>query len=108
MSAKRQIADHRFEAGLFPVNAYLVETSKSIVVVDATLGVSDGQALRSRVEALQKPLAAVIVTRHGRPGAIGGKLVALGDDVMIGLAVRTTRRRRRGRKQPKTTSLTTV
>jgi glyoxylase-like metal-dependent hydrolase (beta-lactamase superfamily II) len=71
MSTKRQIAVHRFEAGLFPVNAYLVETSNSIVVVDATLGVSDGQALRSRVEALRKPLAAVIVT-HSHPDHYGG------------------------------------
>src|SRR4051794_12112560 len=60
MKAEREIRVHRFEASLFPVNAYIVETSTSVVVVDATLGVSDAKALRSRVQALNKPLAAVI------------------------------------------------
>src|SRR5262249_22486292 len=69
-SAENTITVHRFEASLFPVNAYLVETATSIVVVDATLGVSDGKALRSRIEALNKPLAAVIVT-HAHPDHYG-------------------------------------
>jgi len=71
MNAEHTITVHRFEASLFPVNAYLVETGTSIVVVDATLGVSDGKGLRSRVEALNKPLAAVIVT-HAHPDHYGG------------------------------------
>src|SRR5262245_37302120 len=71
MNAEHTVTVHRFEASLFPVNAYLVETGTSIVVVDATLGVSDGKALRSRVEALNKPLAAVIVT-HAHPDHYGG------------------------------------
>jgi hypothetical protein len=58
MSAERQVSIHRFEASLFPVNAYLVETATGVVAVDATLGVSDGRALGARVEALRKPLAA--------------------------------------------------
>jgi glyoxylase-like metal-dependent hydrolase (beta-lactamase superfamily II) len=66
MKAERDVTVHRVEASLFPVNAYLVETSTGIVVVDATLGVSDGKRLRVRVEALKKPLAAVIVT-HSHP-----------------------------------------
>ena len=83
MSAKRQIAIHRFEARLFPVNAYLVETSDGVVVVDATLGVSDGRALRLRVEALRKPLAAVIIT-HSHPDHYGGVTSLLdGADVPI-------------------------
>ena len=71
MSAERQVSVHRFEASLFPVNAYLVETATGVVVVDATLGVSDGRALRVRVEALRKPLAAVIIT-HSHPDHYGG------------------------------------
>ena len=49
----------------------LVETSTGVVVVDATLGVSDGRRLRSRVDALGKPLAAVIIT-HAHPDHYGG------------------------------------
>jgi glyoxylase-like metal-dependent hydrolase (beta-lactamase superfamily II) len=40
---------HRFQASLFPVNAYLVETEEAVIAVDATLGVSDGRALAGRV-----------------------------------------------------------
>ena len=64
---------HRFQADLFPVNAYLVETADAVVAIDATLGVSDGRALAGRVRQLGKPLAGVIVT-HSHPdhyGAIG-------------------------------------
>jgi glyoxylase-like metal-dependent hydrolase (beta-lactamase superfamily II) len=78
MKAEHAIMVHRFEAGLFPVNAYLIETPTSVVVVDATLGVTDGRNLRSRVEALRKPLAAVIVT-HAHPDHYGGLAALLGD-----------------------------
>ena len=60
MSDDSQPTIHRFEASLFPVNAYLIETRTGVVVVDATLGVTDGRALRARVNALKKPLAAVV------------------------------------------------
>jgi glyoxylase-like metal-dependent hydrolase (beta-lactamase superfamily II) len=61
---------HRFQASLFPVNAYIIETNDALVVVDSTLGVSDGRALRARVDALGKPLAAVVVT-HAHPDHYG-------------------------------------
>jgi len=61
---------HRFQANLFPVNAYIIETADALVVVDSTLGVSDGRALRARVDSLGKPLAAVIVT-HAHPDHYG-------------------------------------
>src|SRR4029450_12281532 len=78
MSTLSTVTVHHFEASLFPVNAYVVETSTSVVVVDATLGVSDGKTLRSRVEALRKPLAAVIIT-HAHPDHYGGVAALLGD-----------------------------
>ena len=78
MKAEHTITVHRFEASLFPVNAYLVETDTSVIVVDATLGVSDGKTLRSRVEALRKPLAAIIIT-HAHPDHYGGVSALLGD-----------------------------
>jgi len=78
MKAEREITVHRVEASLFPVNAYLVETGTGVVAVDATLGVSDGKRLRARVEALGKPLAAVIIT-HAHPDHYGGVAPLLGD-----------------------------
>ena len=78
MKAEHTVTVHRFEASLFPVNAYLVETDTSVIVVDATLGVSDGKTLRSRVEALRKPLGAIIIT-HAHPDHYGGVAALLGD-----------------------------
>jgi glyoxylase-like metal-dependent hydrolase (beta-lactamase superfamily II) len=69
---------HRFQARLFPVNAYLVETPSAVVAVDATLGVSDGRALRAQADALGKPLAGVVVT-HSHPDHYGGIAALVGD-----------------------------
>jgi glyoxylase-like metal-dependent hydrolase (beta-lactamase superfamily II) len=65
------------------VNAYLVETPDGVVAVDGTLTVSDGRALRSRLDELGRPLLAVLVT-HAHPDHYGGIVELIGsDDVPI-------------------------
>jgi glyoxylase-like metal-dependent hydrolase (beta-lactamase superfamily II) len=59
------------QGGGTPVNAYLVESASGVVVVDATLTVSDGRALRAHVDALEKPLLGVVLT-HAHPDHYGG------------------------------------
>jgi Zn-dependent hydrolases, including glyoxylases len=61
---------HRFQASLFPVNAYLIESATDVVAVDATLGMSDGRRLRERIEQTGKPLAGVVIT-HAHPDHYG-------------------------------------
>jgi glyoxylase-like metal-dependent hydrolase (beta-lactamase superfamily II) len=74
---------HRHQAALFPLNAYVVETDEGSIVIDSTLGVSDGRALRARVDALGRPLLAVIVT-HAHPDHYGATTSLLdGLDVPI-------------------------
>jgi glyoxylase-like metal-dependent hydrolase (beta-lactamase superfamily II) len=65
------------EGGL--VNAYLVETDAGVVAVDGTLTVSEGRALRARVESLAKPLLAVLVT-HAHPDHYGGIVELVRED----------------------------
>jgi glyoxylase-like metal-dependent hydrolase (beta-lactamase superfamily II) len=62
---------HRYAGKVIPVNAYLVETTNGVVVIDSTLTVSDSRALRQQVEALQKPLLAVLIT-HAHPDHYAG------------------------------------
>lgn len=74
---------HRFHAtgAATPVNAYIVEGRAGTVVIDATLTVSDGRALRAFVEELGKPLLGVIIT-HAHPDHYGG-LVELVRDLNV-------------------------
>jgi glyoxylase-like metal-dependent hydrolase (beta-lactamase superfamily II) len=75
---------HTGNAGETPVTAYVVEGLDACVVVDGLLAVSDARALREEVEALGKPLAAVVVT-HAHPDHYGGlaELLDGRDDVAV-------------------------
>ena len=77
-------AVHRFaQTDPFPVNAFIIEGRAQSVVVDATLTNAASRALRSRVDEIGKPLAAVLLT-HPHPDHYAGigNLVA-GLDVPI-------------------------
>ncbi len=78
---------HRFQATLFPVNAYVIETPTHVIAVDATLGLTDARAMRATAAATRKPLAAVIVT-HAHPDHYGGVVGLIGDDDIPVYAVR--------------------
>src|SRR5215208_612201 len=69
--------------GLF-VNSYLVEADDGVVAIDGSLLVSDARAFRARLDALHKPLLAVLVT-HGHPDHFNGvvELVRGQGDVAI-------------------------
>jgi glyoxylase-like metal-dependent hydrolase (beta-lactamase superfamily II) len=64
-------------------NAYLVDTSQGVVLIDATLRVSDATALRARIAATGKPLLGVLLT-HGHPDHYNGvAIVTTGLDVPV-------------------------
>ncbi|GAA2691302.1 MBL fold metallo-hydrolase [Actinoplanes palleronii] len=69
------------EAGLF-VNSYLVETAGGVVLVDASLLLSDARALADRITALRKPLLGVFVT-HAHPDHFNGLPTVAGPDVPV-------------------------
>src|SRR5258708_20382541 len=69
------------EAGLL-VNSYLIETSSSVVLVDANLLLSDVVALAARIAALHKPLLGVFVT-HAHPDHFNGLPLLAGNDVPV-------------------------
>lgn len=73
MGSIEEFVVHRIASGpnTFLTNAFLVETSGSVVAVDAMMTVSDGRDLRRHVDNLGKPLRAVLIT-HGHPDHYNG------------------------------------
>jgi glyoxylase-like metal-dependent hydrolase (beta-lactamase superfamily II) len=66
------------EGGIF-VNAYLIETRNGIVAVDSTLSESESKTLRRELEAIGKPLLAVLIT-HPHPDHVAGITNLVGRD----------------------------
>ncbi len=83
MATPVQIHTHTSgEQGLL-VNAYLVETDHGVVAVDATLLRGEARAFRAAMEAIGKPLLAVLIT-HAHPDHVAGLAELVGDaDVPI-------------------------
>lgn len=93
------------EQGLF-ANAYLVETTHGVVVIDATLTHTESRALRTRLQSLGKPLLAVLLT-HAHPDHVAGvtELVGSVDTPIVALAsidalMRTTEAAKRAQWGP--------
>jgi len=66
------------ENGIF-ANAYLVETARGVVAIDATLSESDSKALCTKIDTFGKPLLAVLLT-HGHPDHYNGVTNLVGAD----------------------------
>lgn len=62
---------HACGEGAIFVNAYLVETPSGVVAIDSTLTETESKAFRKELEALDKPLRAVLVT-HPHPEHVAG------------------------------------
>lgn len=60
----------------FFVNSYLIETTAGIVVVDTQFVLSQARAVKAQIDALNQPLAAVIIT-HPHPDHFNGTTVLL-------------------------------
>jgi glyoxylase-like metal-dependent hydrolase (beta-lactamase superfamily II) len=62
---------HRVEGKVMPVNAYVVEATEGVVVVDGMLTVSDARAVRRVIDELRKPVLGAVVT-HAHPDHYAG------------------------------------
>lgn len=76
---------HEFDAGAGAIysKAYLIESANGVVIIDATLLVSSSKALKAKLDSLNKPLLAVLIT-HGHPDHYNGLVnIALNADIPI-------------------------
>ena len=67
---------------MLKVNAFIVETSKELVIVDTTLTMSDSKALRQMAESFGKPISGIILT-HGHPDHVAGTFNLPHSDIPI-------------------------
>jgi glyoxylase-like metal-dependent hydrolase (beta-lactamase superfamily II) len=67
----RNIHTHSSGEGGIYSNAYLVETDNGVVAIDSTLTVSESNSLKSKIEAIGKPLLAILLT-HPHPDHVAG------------------------------------
>jgi len=58
------------EQGIF-ANAYIIETENGSVAVDATLTASESKSLKNRIDSVDKPLLAILLT-HAHPDHVAG------------------------------------
>ena len=65
------VHQHESGADTFYTNAFIVETSRSLVVIDTMMTISEAVGLRTYAKSLGKPIAAVLIT-HGHPDHYNG------------------------------------
>ncbi|MBO9700461.1 MAG: MBL fold metallo-hydrolase [Sporocytophaga sp.] len=68
---KNKIHTHTSLEPMLKVNAFIVETSRELIIIDTTLTMSDSIALKQKAESLNKPIAGIVLT-HGHPDHVAG------------------------------------
>lgn len=84
MTNNLKVHTHRTDERGFAVNSYLVETENGVIAIDTPFLLSDARSFRASLDAIGKPLLAVLVT-HAHPDHVNGiaTLVAGSGDVPI-------------------------